>query len=53
VPINPDYIEKITDEEIVFHNYEGRQYRYPLTSTPLPAKPAPVAVDLPADAAKS
>ncbi len=30
VPINPDYVEKITDEEIVFRNYEGKTYRYPL-----------------------
>jgi lysine 2,3-aminomutase len=29
VPINPDYIEAITDEGIVFRNYEGRRYRYP------------------------
>jgi lysine 2,3-aminomutase len=35
VPINPDYVEKITDDEIVFHNYEGRQFRYPLKSTPV------------------
>jgi lysine 2,3-aminomutase len=30
VPINPDYIEKITDDEVVFRNYEGDTYRYPL-----------------------
>lgn len=30
VPINPQYIESITDEEIVFRNYEGIQFRYPL-----------------------
>ncbi len=30
VPINPDYIEKVTDDEIVFRNYEGDTYRYPL-----------------------
>jgi lysine 2,3-aminomutase len=35
VPINPDYVEKITDDEIVFRNYEGRVFRYPLKSTPL------------------
>ncbi len=32
VPINPDYVEKITDDEIVFRNYEGEQFRYPLKS---------------------
>ncbi len=34
VPINPDYVEKITDDEVVFHNYEGHVFRYPLKSTP-------------------
>ncbi len=37
VPINPDYLEKITDEEVVFRNYEGREFRYPLTRTPVTA----------------
>jgi lysine 2,3-aminomutase len=42
VPINPDYVEKITDDEIVFRNYEGGVYRYPLkagvpASAPVPA----------------
>ena len=32
VPINPDYVEKITDDEIVFRNYEGELFRYPLTA---------------------
>jgi len=35
VPINPDYVEKITDDEVLFKNYEGRPYRYPLKSTPI------------------
>ncbi len=35
VPINPDYVEEITDEEIVFRNYEGNIYRYPLNGTAL------------------
>jgi lysine 2,3-aminomutase len=34
VPINPEYIEKITDEEVVFRNYQGETFRYPLKSTP-------------------
>ena len=38
VPINPDYIEKITDDEVVFKNYEGRVYRYPLKSEPMRVK---------------
>ena len=34
VPINPEYIECITDDEVVFKNYEGETFRYPLKSTP-------------------
>ena len=36
VPINPDYVESVTDDEIVFRNYEGRVFRYPLKAQPLP-----------------
>jgi lysine 2,3-aminomutase len=35
VPVNPDYVEKITDDEVVFRNYEGQVFRYPLKNTPL------------------
>jgi lysine 2,3-aminomutase len=34
VPVNPDYVEKITDDEVVFRNYEGQRFRYPLKSAP-------------------
>jgi len=41
VPVNPEYVESITDDEVVFRNYEGRQFRYPLKSAPgLPAEGA-------------
>ncbi|WP_269540726.1 KamA family radical SAM protein [Cerasicoccus fimbriatus] len=30
VPINPEYVQEITDEEIVMRNFEGRRYAYPL-----------------------
>ena len=40
VPLNPDYVERITDEEIVFRNYEGNEYRYPLSAE---VRPQPVA----------
>ncbi|HZZ57656.1 MAG TPA: KamA family radical SAM protein [Opitutaceae bacterium] len=30
VPINPDYVERITEDEIVLRNYEGDLYSYPL-----------------------
>jgi lysine 2,3-aminomutase len=52
VPLNPDYVEKITDEEIVFQNYEGKTFHYPLKSTPLPVlKPAPAPTEISAGAA--
>ena len=28
VPLLPEYVESITDDEVVFRNYEGKQYRY-------------------------
>ncbi|HLS29020.1 MAG TPA: KamA family radical SAM protein, partial [Opitutales bacterium] len=34
VPINPEYVQSIDDEEIVFRNYEGRIFRYPVRSEP-------------------
>jgi len=33
--MNPDYIEKITDDEVVFHNFEGKVFRYPLQAEPV------------------
>ena len=34
VPINPEYLESITDDEVVFKNYEGRTFRYPVKNRP-------------------
>lgn len=42
VPINPEYIVRLTDDEIVFRNYEGREFSYPLnpaTAVALPGGP--------------
>jgi len=47
VPLNPDYVEKITDDEIVFRNYENRVYRYPLKSAPLEKKVAQTLLPVP------
>ncbi len=41
VPVNPEYVESVTDDEVVFRNYEGKRYRYPLKSTPLSPAEAP------------
>ena len=38
VPVNPDYVESITDDEVVFRNFQGERYRYPLKA-PLAAAP--------------
>jgi lysine 2,3-aminomutase len=32
IPINPDYVKAITDDAIVMQNFQGEEYRYPLTS---------------------
>ncbi|MGF1453307.1 MAG: KamA family radical SAM protein [Opitutales bacterium] len=32
VPINPDYVERATDDEIIMRNFEGRVFRYPLVN---------------------
>jgi lysine 2,3-aminomutase len=34
VPVNPDYVHEITENEVVFRNFEGREFRYPLKTTP-------------------
>ena len=52
VPINPDYVEQVNDDEIVFRNYEGRIFRYPLKAQPQPSA-AESEVPLPVDAFES
>ena len=47
VPVNPDYVEKITDDEVVFRNFEGKQFRYPLKSTPVPQSAEEAAREIP------
>jgi len=32
VPLNPNYVEAITDDEIVLRNFADESYRYPLPS---------------------
>jgi lysine 2,3-aminomutase len=50
VPINPEYIERITDDEVVFKNYQGETFRYPLKSTPhRPVEVAPAQKIVPAE----
>jgi len=40
VPINPEYVERITETEVVIRNYEGKRYRYPLVNGSVPVKQA-------------
>ncbi|MGB0344111.1 MAG: lysine 2,3-aminomutase, partial [Coraliomargarita sp.] len=40
IPLNPDYVESISDEAIVLRNYEGRRFRYPLNGQTESAAPA-------------
>ncbi|MCC5840028.1 MAG: KamA family radical SAM protein [Opitutales bacterium] len=30
VPINPEYVKEITEDEVIMRNFEGEEYRYPL-----------------------
>ena len=38
VPVNPEYVERITDEEVVMRNYEGKIFRYALVDGKVPAR---------------
>ncbi len=40
VPINPEYVERITETEVVMRNYEGKRYRYALVNGSVPVKHA-------------
>jgi lysine 2,3-aminomutase len=37
IPILPEYVESITDDEVVLRNYAGEVYRYPLPREPVTA----------------
>ena len=44
VPMNPEYLIKADDEEVVFRNFEGREFRYPQgTPAGQPARTVPQA----------
>lgn len=36
VPVNPDYVQEITDDEIVLRNFANEEYRYPLKPSSAP-----------------
>ncbi len=35
IPLLPEYVEEITEDEVVMRNYAGEQYRYPLPKEPV------------------
>jgi lysine 2,3-aminomutase len=37
IPILPEYVESVTDEEVVLRNYQGEIFRYPLPRQPVTA----------------
>ena len=46
IPINPEYVKEITEDEIVMRNFEGGEYRYPLNGAAV-ARQNGAAVELP------
>ena len=34
IPINPNYVESVTDTHIILKNYEGKTYTYPINGSP-------------------
>ncbi len=32
VPVNPEYVQEITETEVIMRNFEGKEYRYPLVA---------------------
>ena len=46
VPLLPEYVEEINDDEVVFRNYEGRRFVYKQPRQPAPAERAAVAAQL-------
>jgi len=47
VPLLPEYVEEITDDEVVFRNYEGKRFVYKQPHIPVPAADCGVAAEAP------
>ena len=45
VPLLPEYVEKITDEEVIFRNYEGKRFTYKQPRQPVTASACGVAAE--------
>jgi lysine 2,3-aminomutase len=40
IPLLPEYVQAITENEVILRNYAGKEYRYPLPKEELPAEVA-------------
>lgn len=47
VPLNPEYVLRATEDEVVIRNYEGREFRYPIIEHA--DTPAPIPDEVPAE----
>ncbi|HEX8848524.1 MAG TPA: KamA family radical SAM protein [Gemmatimonadaceae bacterium] len=45
VPLLPEYVEEITDDEVIFRNYEGKRFTYKQPKTASPACPTEPAAE--------
>jgi lysine 2,3-aminomutase len=45
VPLLPEYVEEITEDEVVFRNYEGRRFRYKQPRVLVPAEAPGIAAE--------
>jgi lysine 2,3-aminomutase len=47
VPLLPEYVEEITDDEVIFRNYEGKRFTYKQPKSPSPDVLPAVAAEAP------
>ena len=50
VPLQPEYVERITEDEVVFRNYEGKRFRYRQPRPPVTHEPGVVPINAAAGA---
>ena len=46
VPLLPEYVEEINDEEVIFRNYEGKRFSYRQPKQPMPESVPAVAAEM-------
>ena len=45
VPLLPEYVEEITDDEVIFRNYEGKRFSYKQPKQPIPVQMPGIAAE--------